>query len=108
MFLMLSKFKHLSRITQEEQSVEERGEQVQKEILRIAEATFNEYKDEWILESTQQNPAGQHGFNTMNQGGKACHKYGSTQHLKRDCPQSGNSNRGGNNNDNGGNNHRSN
>lgn len=78
-----------------------------KDILRIAEATFNEYKDEWVVESTQQNP-GQHGFNTMNQGGKSCHKCGSTKHLKRDCPQSGNSNRGGNTNDSGGNNNRSN
>ena len=34
----------------------------------------------------------------MNQGGKCCHKCGSDQQLKQDCPQSGNSNRGGNNN----------
>ena len=72
-------------------------------MLRIAEATYNEYKDEWVVESTQQNP-GQHSFNTMNQGGKACHKCGSTQHLKRNCPKLGNSNRGGNTIANGNNN----
>ena len=65
-----------------------------KDILRIAEATYNEYKDEWIVEAKQHNP-GQHGFNAMNQGGKTCHKCGSTQHLQRDCPQSGGSNKGG-------------
>ena len=32
---------------------------------------------------------------SMNQGGKCCHKCGSDQQLKQDCPQSGNSNRGG-------------
>ena len=67
-----------------------------RDILRIAEATFNEYKDEWVAESSQQGP-GQHGFNTMNQVIRWCHICGSPDHLKRDCPQN---NRGGGNNNN--------
>ena len=65
-----------------------------KDILRIAEATFNEYKDEWVVESTQQGP-GQHGFNTMSQGGKRCHICGADDHLRRNCPHANNNNRGG-------------
>ena len=71
-----------------------------KDILRIAETTFNEYKDEWVAESTQQGP-GQHGFNVMNnRDGRKCHNCGSDQHLVRDCPQPRGNNRGGNNNTN--------
>ena len=67
-----------------------------KDILRIAEATYNEYKDEWVADSTQHGP-GQHGFNTMNQGGKTCHICGSDNHLRRDCSQAGISSRRGHN-----------
>ena len=69
-----------------------------KDILRIAESTYNEYKDEWVTNSAQQGP-GQHGFNVMsNKGGKKCHNCGSDQHLVRDCPHPrGNGGGNGNN-----------
>jgi hypothetical protein len=71
-----------------------------KDILHIAEATYNEYKDEWVAESSQQGP-GQHGLNAMKHGRKTCHNCGSDQHLQRDFPHSRNQNRGnGNNNQN--------
>ena len=76
-----------------------------KDILRIAEASFVEFKDQWITPANVSGP-GQSGFNTGNFSGnkRKCHICGSEDHLMRDCPnrnRNGNGGRGGRGNGNG-------
>ena len=65
-----------------------------KDILKIAEATFSEYKDEWVVSQGDANSGdpGQSGFNTSGQGKRKCHICGSEDHLKRNCPKNNGSN----------------
>ena len=75
------------------------------DILRIAEASYVEFKDQWIS-PTKSNGPGQSGFNTGNLSGakRKCFICGADDHIKRDCPQrrgNGNSGNGGRGNNNG-------